>query len=139
MQATPEQHATLSRIVIRILDDWEIDDNNKIKLLGLPAETKPRMMNHYRNNSELPDTSEINQRIEQLVAISEALRTTYPHNYRMSTHWLNTPHRRFNQRTPLSMILDRGLNGMMAVRADLDCAYAWSLTENMQNTNPTNS
>jgi hypothetical protein len=139
MQINPQQRAALSRIVMQILDDWEIDDNDKIKLLGLPAETKPRMMNRYRNNSELPDIIEINERIEQLVAISEALRTTYPHNYRMSMHWLNTPHRRFNQKTPLNMILNNGLNGMMAVRADLDCAYAWSLTENMQNLTATSS
>ncbi|WP_353572354.1 antitoxin Xre/MbcA/ParS toxin-binding domain-containing protein [Candidatus Albibeggiatoa sp. nov. BB20] len=131
MQVSPQQRTTLSRIVMQILDDWEIADNDKITILSLPAETKPRVMNRYRNSTELPDTPEINQRIEQLVAISEALRTTYPHNYRMSMHWLNTPHRRFNQKTPLSMILDQGLSGMMAVRADLDCAYAWSLTEDM--------
>lgn len=130
MQLNPQHRTTLSRIVMRILDDWEIEDIDKIKLLNLPAETKPRVLNHYRNSTAFPDTPELNARIEQLIAISEALRTTYPHNYRMSMHWLNTPHRRFNQKTPLNMILDQGLNGMIAVRADLDCAYAWSLTEN---------
>lgn len=129
MQINPEQRASLSRIVMRILDDWEIKDDDKIKVLNLPEDTKPRILNRYRNNTALPDTS--NERIEQLIAISEALRTTYPHNYRMSMHWLNTPHRRFNQQTPLNMILENGLNGMITVRADLDCAYAWSLTENM--------
>ncbi len=133
MQVNLQQRATLSRIVMQILDDWEIEDNDKIKVLSLPADTKPRAMNRYRNSAAFPDTLEVNQRIEQLIAISEALRTTYPHNYRMSMHWLNTPHRRFNQRTPLNIILDNGLNGMMAVRADLDCSYAWSLTENLNN------
>jgi len=131
MQVNPQHRTTLSRIVMQILDDWEIDDNDKIKVLSLPDETKPRVLNHYRNSTALPDTPEVSQRIEQIVAISEALRTTYPHNYRMSIHWLNTPHRRFNKKTPLNMILENGLNGMMAVRADLDCAYAWSLTENI--------
>jgi hypothetical protein len=131
MQINSEQRASLSRIVMRILDEWEIEDDDKIKVLNLPEDTKPRILNHYRNNTALPDTSEVNERIEQLIAISEALRTTYPHNYRMSMHWLNTPHRRFNQQTPLNVILENGLNGMITVRADLDCAYAWSLTENM--------
>ncbi|MCV6638741.1 DUF2384 domain-containing protein [Candidatus Albibeggiatoa sp. nov. NOAA] len=132
MQVNPQQRATLSRIVMRILDEWNIGDDDKIKVLNLPDGTKPRILNRYRNSTAFPDTPEVNERVEQLVAISEALRTTYPHNYRMSMHWLNTPHRRFNQQTPLNMILDNGLNGMIAVRADLDCAYAWSLTENMQ-------
>jgi hypothetical protein len=129
MRVSPQNRVTLSRIVMRILDDWEIDDADKINLLSLPDDTKIRRLNQYRNDSPFPDTVEINQRIEHIIAISEALRTTYPHNYRMSMHWLNTPHRRFNQRTPLNIILKDGLNGMLAVRADLDCAYAWSLTE----------
>ena len=47
----------------------------------------------------------------------------------MAKKWLQTPHRRFNKRTPIEIMLDEGLGGLIAVRADLDCAYAWSLTE----------
>lgn len=132
MQANTTKRTVLSRLAIHILDEWEVSEKDKIKILGLPGDTKPRALERYRHNMPLPDTPEINERLEHLFAISEALRTTFPFNYRMSLQWMHSPHRRFNQRTPLSLMTEGGLNGMISVHADLDCAYAWSLTDEMQ-------
>ncbi|MCK5091375.1 MAG: DUF2384 domain-containing protein, partial [Gammaproteobacteria bacterium] len=77
----------------------------------------------------LPDKANIMERVVHVLGIDDALRTTFPRNHKMGAHWLRKPHRRFNRRTPLSVILQDGLNGLISVRADVDCAFAWSKSE----------
>ena len=38
---------------------------------------------------------------------------------------MNRPNRLFDQRTPLDVMLEDGLSGVVAVRVQLDCAYDW--------------
>ena len=60
--------------------------------------------------------------------------TTYPMNPRMSGRWVRQGHRRFGRRTPLSIILNDGESGLIAVLAELDCTFSWDLTGSMANT-----
>ncbi|HLO27512.1 MAG TPA: antitoxin Xre/MbcA/ParS toxin-binding domain-containing protein, partial [Anaerolineales bacterium] len=63
------------------------------------------------------------ERIEHLVGIADALRTSYPRNAYMASIWMNRINHRFDNRTPLAAMLEDGLNGIIAVRTHLDCAY----------------
>lgn len=119
----------LTRTIIHILDGWEIDASDQITILDLPEKTPARAMRRYRENTPLPDDSNIMERIVHVLGIAEALRTTFPRNNKMGAHWLRKPHRRFNQQTPLSVILKDGLNGLISVRADVDCTFSWSKSE----------
>lgn len=119
----------LTRTIIHILDGWEINAADQINILDLPEKTPARAIRRYRENTPLPDDPNIMQRITHVLGIAEALRTTFPRNHQMGAHWLRKPHRRFNRRTPLSVILQDGLNGLISVRADVDCAFAWSKSE----------
>jgi uncharacterized protein (DUF2384 family) len=122
-----------SQIIFDILRGLGISEADQINLLGFPKATKPRMLQRYHNDTPLPDEEETIERMTHILAIAEALRTTYPCNYGMAKKWLQAPHRRFNKRTPIEVMLDEGVGGLIAVRADLDCAYAWSLTEPQKN------
>jgi uncharacterized protein (DUF2384 family) len=124
-----EKRLALSKIVFGVLRDWGISEADQVNFLGFPKATKPRALQRYSNDTPLPDDDEITERVTHILEIAEALRTTYPCNYGMAKKWLQTPHRRFNKATPIDLILAEGLGGLIAVRADLDCAYAWSLTE----------
>jgi len=62
-----------------------------------------------------------------LFGIADALRTSYPHNELMGAMWLRTAHRRFDQQSPISVMLNQGLTGLIAVRSHLDCAFDWQL------------
>jgi uncharacterized protein (DUF2384 family) len=122
-----------SQIIFDILRGLGISEADQINLLGFPKDTKPRILKRYQHDTPLPDDEETIERMTHILAIAEALRTTYPCNYGMAKKWLQAPHRRFNKRTPIKIMLDEGLGGLIAVRADLDCAYAWSLTEPQKN------
>jgi len=43
----------------------------------------------------------------------------------MGIVWMQTPHRRFQNQPPLSILSEQGLNGLRMVRAELDCAFSW--------------
>ena len=124
-----EKRLALSKIVFNVLRDWGISEADQVNLLGFPKTTKPRALQRYSNDTPLPNDEQITERVTHILEIAEALRTTYPRNYGMAKKWLKAPHRRFNKCTPIEIMLAEGVSGLIAVRADLDCAYAWSLTE----------
>lgn len=120
-----DDRIALTKAVMAMLDDWGLASTEIIKLLGLPSKTRIRHLEHFRRNKPFPDSEQIMTRIEHLVGIADALRTSYPRNARMGTIWLRRPHRRLSNRTPLATMIDGGINGLRSVRAELDCAYSW--------------
>ncbi len=128
-----EHRIQLAQAILWMLDDWGLDGEQIIELLQLPENTRTRHLQRYRMGREpLPDTPETNKRVEHLVGIADALRTTFPRNDQMRTLWLHSPHRRFNKRPPLQVIVEEGLEGLIAVRAELDCVFQWELTDGAQ-------
>lgn len=128
---TQEKMLLITGRVINYLDQWKLSEAEIINILGVP-EIKPRHLSHYRKGEKaLPQTQEVYQRIDHIVGIADALRTTYPFSDKMRLLWLRKPHRRFKKQTPLSVILDEGINGLMRVRVEVDCAYGWAIGDAM--------
>ncbi len=123
-----EDRAMLARSTINLLDQWGIGSGDQIKILALPPETRIRALRRYQDNTPLPDDEDVMERVEFLLAIAEALRTTFPTNQHMGAQWMNSPHRRFRRRTPVATIIEDGMPGLISVRAELDCTYSWDLT-----------
>jgi len=110
---------------MRLLDEWQIRGMDQLTLLALPDKVKSRQLRQYHEGTPFPDSSELDQRIEHLAGIADALRTTYPRNNMMGKFWLNQDNHRFNNRSPLSVMLNDGMEGLETVRAHLDCAWDW--------------
>jgi hypothetical protein len=102
---TQEQKIEFTRRVINLLDDWGLDDSDQIRLLGLPEDTRSRQIRKYRNDTPFPDDEKLMERVEHLVGIADALRTSYPTNAAGGTMWMNRRNSRFNDRTPLAAML----------------------------------
>lgn len=122
---TLEDRIEISNMMMEILADWGVSNADQINLLALPADTKPRAMKKYQEGTPLPDELQVWERIEHFAGINDALRTSYPRNAKMGSIWLNTVNSRFADRSPLACMLEEGLNGVVAVRVHLDCAYDW--------------
>lgn len=118
----------LAKIVMAMLDQWGVSAQDRINILGLPEDMRTRHLQKYRDNTPLPEDDQVMERVEHLLGISSALRTTYPLNAHMGPLWMKKPHRRFDKRTPIATIVEDGLSGLIAVRAHLDCSFAWSQT-----------
>lgn len=125
-----EKYAVLTKATMALLDDWGLSAADIINVLGLPAKTRFRHLEHYRRDTPFPSDTQIMLRIEHLIGISDALRTTYPLNSRIGIIWLRKPHRRLAHRTPLAAMIEDGLDGLRSVRAELDCSYSWECSTN---------
>ena len=123
-----EDRIELTRAIIGILDNWGLSAVQQIALLALPETTRPGAFRQFRQNTPLPMDETVLERIEHVIGIADALRTSYPHNARMGGIWLNRVNHRFDNRTPLAAMLEDGLAGLLAVRVHLDCAYDWHIS-----------
>lgn len=128
-----EDMVALTQAVISHLDDWNIDPADILTILGLADDVAPRHLSQYRQGMKaLPQTEDMMQRIDHLVGIADALRTTFPFSHQMRVMWLQKPHRRFQKRSPLAIMLEEGTEGMMRVRIEVDCAYGYAINDALQ-------
>ena len=125
---TNEEFLYITKTVMNVLDTWNLTTEQYVQVLGLPSQTKKRQLDKYRSLKAFPNDVAIIKRLSHIVGISDALRTTFPRNLNMAEKWMNTNHRRFDNKTPLSAILDEGINGLCKVRSELDCTFAWNAT-----------
>jgi len=122
---THEQKIELTHLIMQMLDEWGVGHSDKINLLALPGNVRVRMMRRYYENEVLPDEAAVFERIDHLLGIADALRTSFPLNGHMAAFWLNQKNHRFENKTPLDYMLEGGLENVVAVRAHLDCAWDW--------------
>ena len=120
-----KDRAVLARGIMSILDKWGLSASDQVSLLNLPDKTPTRMLRRYRDDTPLPDTREVNERVEHIIGIADALRTSYPHNPSMGLVWMKQKNKRFQRRAPVSVMVEDGLDGIVAVRSHLDCAFDW--------------
>ena len=89
-----EERLELTRGILNMLDDWEIEAKDQLALLGL-NDVPSREVKRLGNSRPLPDEPEVMQRVEHLICIADALRTTYPFSQRMGRLWMHKPNRKF--------------------------------------------
>jgi hypothetical protein len=126
---TSEERIHLGRMVVNMLDEWGIKGSDQVNMLALPEGTPTRMLRRYHEDTPLPDDPAVMQRVEHLLGIADALRTTFPRNSNIGLMWLKQPCRRLRRRRPMDIMIEDGLNGLITVRTHLDCSFAWRESE----------
>lgn len=123
---TQDERVALTRAVIHLLDIWGAENSAQVKILCLPDDTPSRKINRYRDMGDaLPDDPQVNLSIEHILGIADALRTTFPQNPQMGPLWMRRRNKHLRRRTPMSCMIEDGINGLIRVRTHLDCAFAW--------------
>jgi hypothetical protein len=124
--ASQEDRVNLTRTIISLLESWGIGASEQIAILALPAEVSPRNMRRFQVDTPFPDDPDVLERIEHLIGIADALRTTFPRNPQMGPLWMHRRNKHFRRRTPVALMIEDGLDGVIAVRTHLDCTFAWA-------------
>ena len=125
---TDEEFLYITKTVMQVLDGWNLSTEETVNVLGLSDQTRKRQLDKYRNLKAFPKDELIIKRLSHIVGISDALRTTFPRNLNMAEKWLKTQHRRFENETPLTVILNEGVEGLCKVRSELYVTFAWNST-----------
>ncbi len=133
-QYSDEDMLSITQAVVSYLDSWKLSNEQILAILGLTDAIKTRHLQSYRMGEKtFPLSDDLMARIDHIVGISEALRTTFPFSDKMRLLWLRKPHRRFRKNTPLSVIMaDSGVNGLLRVRREVDCSYGYTISEAMR-------
>lgn len=122
---TPDEQVALTVHVMEILDGWGMSSAEIISLIALPDKTPTRALRRYRENTAFPVSVELNERVKHIIGITDALRTSYPHNPNMGKMWIRQRSKKLNNQIPLQIILESGLEGIIEIRKHLDCSYDW--------------
>ena len=134
-EMTPEERIALTQTIMGVLEEWGLQSDHIVAVVGLPDKTPKRNIRKFREGLAFPDNAEVMQHLEHLVGIITSLRTTYPMNPQMGTHWMRRANRLFDNRPPLQIMVEDGLKGLVAVRTHLDCTYDWQLDDERSGVN----
>lgn len=124
--ASTADRASLTRAVIGLLQTWGVEMAEAVAILALPEDTNARNMRRYEQDTPFPDDPDVLERVEHLIGIADALRTTFPRNPQMGPLWMHRRNKHFRRRTPIALMVEDGLAGVIAVRTHLDCSFAWA-------------
>jgi len=111
-------------MVMAIFEEWQLNAQQQLLLLGMPEDTKPRELTRWRRGTPFPQEEALLNRAKHVLGIQEALHVVFPLNPRMPVFWLNNRNRYFRS-APLTVMLDEGLPGMNRVWRHLDCTVNW--------------
>lgn len=120
-----DEQVNLTLRIIAVLDEWRLNSADKINLLALPESTRTRSVQKYQQGAPLPFDDTVHQHVEHLLGIGHSLRLANPRNTVAASLWLHRPHRRFDNRTPMAVMLADGLAGIVEIRKEVDCSFDW--------------
>ncbi|MCB1857769.1 MAG: DUF2384 domain-containing protein [Gammaproteobacteria bacterium] len=126
-EMSAEAQMVLTRATMSVLDSWKLGSEEMGRVLGMSETVRARAFQKYRSHQPFPDDPQVHRRADYILRIAGALRTSYPTNPYMGQRWLRQNHRRLG-RTPLSLLLEEGESGLVAVLAELDCTFSWDLS-----------
>ena len=115
----------LTQAIMHALDDWKLDGEDILSVMALPDNIKVRHLSQFRKTRAFPDTPEVNERMRHVLGIIDALSTSYPTNPRMSLFWMTRTSKKFKDRSPIQVIVEDNLEGLVTIRKHLDCSYDW--------------
>lgn len=120
-----DHNIEVTRSVMHALDEWKLSGEHILSVMALPEKVKVRHLSQFRNSSAFPDTPEVNERLRHVLGIIDALATSYPTNASMSLFWMMRSSKKFQNRAPIQVIIEGGLDGLITIRKHLDCSYDW--------------
>lgn len=123
-----EKDLELTKGIIRMLDQFGLDAETQIKVLGFPEGTRTRTLRQHRENKAFPDDPQIQERVSILLHINDALRTSYPTNPQMALFWVRKKNRHLDNATPVEVMSRGSRNDLIDVLSQLDCTVHWDMT-----------
>jgi transcriptional regulator with XRE-family HTH domain len=115
---TRKNREKLARMLVTLLDHWNLPAADQAALLGLSAQSRSTVA-RYRRGEPLADSADLLARAGHLLGIHKALRILFPQDRDLAYRWVTTPNRRFGERAPLEL-MKQGFEGVLAVRRYLD-------------------
>src|SRR5262245_17046550 len=115
---TRDARERLARLVTRLFELWQLSTTEQAALLGLSADNRSTLA-RYRKGDPLADSRDLLDRAGHLLGIHKSLRILFPQDRDLAYRWMTTANRRLGAR-PVDVVMQRGFEGLLAVRRFLD-------------------
>jgi transcriptional regulator with XRE-family HTH domain len=115
---TREARERLARLVTQLFVHWRLSTTEQAALLGLSPENRSTL-SRYRKGEPLADSRDLLDRAGHLLGIHKSLRILFPEDRDLAYRWMTTPNRRLARR-PVDLVIERGFEGLLALRRYLD-------------------
>lgn len=114
-----EARRTLAAAVMRLFEHWALPAEDQLVLLGLNPDSRTTL-NRYRQGGALAASRDLLDRAGHLLGIHKSLRLLFPRNRELAYAWMRSRNRAFDGRTPVEVVAEYGLPGLLLVRTYLD-------------------
>lgn len=115
---TRQARERLARMVMRLFEHWRLSTAEQASLLGLSVANRSTL-SRYRKGEPLADSRDLVDRAGHLLGMHASLRVLFPQDHDLAHRWMTMPNRRLGAR-PVDVIIERGFEGLLAVRRYLD-------------------
>jgi hypothetical protein len=117
MASSSINHQAVAHMVVELFDQWDLSPEDRLALLGL-SPSDHSVLNGYLYNNLIEDDQYV--RITHLLAIHKNLRILFPRNKEQMYSWMNVKNNAFENLSPLDVVKEFGLEGLIRVNSYLD-------------------
>lgn len=114
-----DERSRLAGMIMRLFERWGVDTTAQAELLGLSGGSRTAV-SRYRRGAPLPESRDLIDRVGNLFGIHKSLRLLYPHNPELVYRWPTLRNATLDQYTPVEIMIEQGLPGIVAIRGYLD-------------------
>ena len=111
---------TMAKALIALFDQWELDNNTRLNLLGLSENSRALLTKYRQGQQGLSTSRDALDRAGWLLAIHKGLRLLFPYNDDLRHSWVTRRNTAFDNHTPLEVMIERGIIGLANVSRYLD-------------------
>jgi len=108
----------LARMLTQLFQHWQLSATEQAALLGLSPDNRSTLA-RYRKGEPLADNRDLLDRAGHLLGIHKSLRILFPQDRDLAYRWMTAPNRRLGTR-PVDVVVERGFEGLLALRRYLD-------------------
>ncbi|MDP1526385.1 MAG: MbcA/ParS/Xre antitoxin family protein [Rhodocyclaceae bacterium] len=116
-----QDRGALAKKVIILLDHWKLSTEDQAALLGITASNRAALSN-YRRGKPIGTSRDQYERVGHLLEIHKNLRLLFPQNRELAYRWMTTRNKAFDNLTPVEVVKELGVSGLLMVRGYLDRA-----------------
>lgn len=113
------RRAVLAKGIMRALDEWGLHNADKQTLLGL-GDNSRSTLKRYAEGHPLANTRDLLDRAGHILGIYKGLALLYPENPEIRGQWMRSANHRFHGHSPVEVVREYGLPGLLMVRAQID-------------------
>ncbi len=109
----------ISKMLLTLFKHWKLSSEDRLGVLGCSKEFYEQLA-RFPEEVALFDNGDLFERADLLLVINKSLHRLFPQNRNLAYLWMTTPNQFFNGFTPISVVQERGIKGLYAVRDYLD-------------------